>query len=65
MLVKEEEDAIVIDDNDMLPENNLSARDFHKPPGNTYFDIQLAIEKEDNTYEDPEAVINRRLTKFF
>jgi hypothetical protein len=65
MLAKVEEDAIVIDDNDMLPESIHSVRDAHKSPGKTYFDIQLAIEKEDNNYEDPEAVINRRLTKFF
>lgn len=62
--MKIEEDAIVIEDNDMEVEA-LVAPDTHKPAGSTYFDVQLAICKEDNLDDDPNAVINRRLIKFF
>lgn len=65
MIAKAEEDAIVIDDDGMEAEEPLTGAETHKPPGKTHFDVQLAICKEDNLDEDPEAVINRRLTKFF
>lgn len=62
--MKIEEDAIVIEDNDMTVEALLSPNT-HQAEGNTYFDVQLAICKEDNLEDDPNVVINRRLVKFF
>ena len=62
--MKEEEAAIVIDDEPMAPEDPIALGPT-PTPGNTYFDVQLAICKETNHEEDPEEKLIHRLSKFF
>lgn len=49
----------------MQPEEIAVNMQAHNFAGNSSFDVQLAICKEDNLDDDPDTVINRRLAKFF